>query len=404
MRVALLTMLETAGPPPAALRAALRVGGIGLGRHQLSLALACKCERIVCLARALDPELVAMQHAAEEAGARFHVIPGARALVGLVTAADEVFVIADGLLAAPDDVTEFLEAGPAVLVQPIEAGLPQGFERIDLNHAAAGAMRIPGRLVERLADLPADCDVASALQRIALQGGVGQTMLPAGLRDGGAWRLVRNEADAQAAEAEWIKALTAPGKGHSPTEIAVRRVVHSYGPALLHGGSGGRSVGLSALLALLLALALGWFGWPSLAFLIAALAWVLRSAAALLVEIQRQALRRARPAVSGQAVFAGIGDAVMALIIAWNLTGLPPGTPFLTRAFPAVMLMALCRVLPRALDAGWTRWFQDRGVIGLALATIALGGLRAEVIGGLAVGLAILGAAWPSGPLRLTRT
>lgn len=403
MRVALLTMLETAGPPPAALRAALRVGGIGLGRHQLTLALACKCERIVCLARALDPELVAMQHAAEEAGARFHVIPGARALVGLVTAGDEVFLVADGLLAAPERAAELLEQGPAVLVQPIETGLPQGFERIDLNHAAAGAMRIPGRLVERLADLPADCDVASALQRIALQGGVSQTMLPATLRDEGAWRLVRNETDAQAAESEWIKAMTAPGKGETLTEIGIRRAVRAYGPALLHAGTGGKTVRLTAFVVLLLALTAGWFGLASFALIIAAVAWVLRCASALLLEIERQALRRARGAVSTEDAFGWAIDAVLVLIIAWNLTGMPPSSGTLMRAFPAVMLVALLRVLPRAIDAGWVRWFKDRGLIALALAGLAFGGLRIEVIAGLAVGLAMLGAAWPLGPVRLTR-
>jgi hypothetical protein len=396
-------MLETAGPPPASLRAALRIGGVGLGRHQLTLALACKCERIVCLARALDPELVAMQHVAEQAGARFHVIPGARALVGLVTAGDEVFIIADGLLAPPDRTAELLEQGPAVLVQPIEVGLPQGFERIDLNHAAAGAMRIPGRLIERLADLPADCDVASALQRIALQGGVGQTMLPAALRDEGAWRLVRSEAEAQAAEGEWIKAITAPAKGETPTDMAIRRAVRAYGPALLHSGNGGRSLGATALAVLLLALVVGWFGWPSFAFIIAAVAWVLRSASLLLREIERQALVGARPAASGEDVFGWIIDAALALIIAWNLSGLPPGSGLVARAFPAVMLVALFRLLPRALDGQWMRWFKDRGLISLGLAAVALGGLRAEVIGGLAAGLAILGAAWPPARPRLTR-
>jgi hypothetical protein len=397
-------MLETAGASPAGLRAALRVGGISLARHQLSLTLALQCERIVCIARTLDPEIAAVQHAAEQAGAGFHLITETRPLVGLVTSVDEVFVIADGLLAAPDDVLPLLDAGNCVLVQPIEAGLPSGFERIDLNHAAAGAMRVPGRLVERLSDLPVDCDAASALQRIALQAGVKQVMLPASVYENGAWRLVRSEAEAQQAESEWIRIRTAPAAGGTPTDFAIRSVVRSIGPALLHAGSGGNGLRIAAFAGLLLALGAGWLGLALLGLIVAGLSWAVRRGSELLLDIEREALRRTQPALSGEDVFAWALDGVMILVIAWNITGVPDGLGFLGRAFPAAMLILMVRLVPRVFEGKWLAWFSDRGLIAVALAVLALGGMRAEVICSLAAGLALLAAAWPQKQVKLTRT
>jgi hypothetical protein len=51
-------MLESLGEAEAAPRAFLRIGPASLARHQLSLALAMECQKVVCLARDLAPELV----------------------------------------------------------------------------------------------------------------------------------------------------------------------------------------------------------------------------------------------------------------------------------------------------------------------------------------------------------
>lgn len=395
-------MLETAGAAPAGLRAALPVGGISLARHQLTIALALHCERIVCIARTLDPEIAAVQHAAEEAGVAFHLIGETRPLVGLVTSIDEVVVLADGLLAAPEDIAPLLDAGSCVLVQPIETGLPGGFERIDLNHAAAGAMRVPGRLVERLADLPADCDAASALQRIALQAGTKQVMLPSGLHDGGTWRLVRSEGEAQQAEGEWIKARTAANSGTTPTEVLIRSAVRTFGPALLHGGSGGHGLRIGAFLGLSLALGTAWFGLAVLAFLLAGLSWAARRCSELLLDIERQALLRSGSALAGEDAFAWLLDAVLVTVIAWNVAGIPDNLGFVGAAFPAFMLIAMFRLVPRALGGKWTEWLSDRGLVAIVLAAIALGGLQVQVVGALAAAFALFAAAWPRAPVQLT--
>ena len=208
-------MMEPAHAGGTMPRAFLRLGGATLAQHQLIVALAAGCERIACIARALTPELIALQHEAERAGAKFHMISGARALSGLVTANDELLVIGEGLVAALPDALDMLGDAPAILVLPAQTAVPQGFERIDLNHAAAGLMLLPGRLVERLNDLPADAEPTSALLRIGLQAGIAQRGVAEPAVSAGHWLMVRDEEAAHAAELDWMQRHTA-GRGKAP--------------------------------------------------------------------------------------------------------------------------------------------------------------------------------------------
>ena len=79
LRVALLSLMEAVVGEPQALRGLLPIGGRSVLRHQLGLAMALGCARIVVLAETLTGDLVTLQHAAEAGGARFHVIASARA-------------------------------------------------------------------------------------------------------------------------------------------------------------------------------------------------------------------------------------------------------------------------------------------------------------------------------------
>ncbi len=72
--------------------------GRSLAERQLDLVLSLGCERIVCLSQGFDRGLVALQHRAEAAGAKFNLIAGPRPLAGLVNAADELLVVGEGLL------------------------------------------------------------------------------------------------------------------------------------------------------------------------------------------------------------------------------------------------------------------------------------------------------------------
>ncbi|MDE2620800.1 MAG: hypothetical protein KGL54_11625, partial [Sphingomonadales bacterium] len=180
------------------------MGGQLVARHQVALALAAGCGRIICIARGFSPDFAALQRDAEQAGATFHVVSGAAGLSGLVTAADEVLAVAEGLLPTPGDALPLLTGGQSVLVQPAVEGVAAGFERIDPEQAWAGLMLVPGRLVDRLMDLAPDVDPVSALLRIVLQAGLARRSVPEAVRTGGHWLLIRSEADAQLAEERWM--------------------------------------------------------------------------------------------------------------------------------------------------------------------------------------------------------
>lgn len=395
-------MTEAAADAQPAPRAYLRVGGATLARHQLGIALALECPRVVCVAREISPELIALQHATEHAGARLHVIPGPRALAGLVTANDELITFTEGLLTAPQDAIGLLESGHGVFVQPVESGLAAGFERIDLNHASAGMLRIPGRLVESLAQLPGDIDIPSALTRIALQAGVAMVPVPAAARAGVRWKLVRDEVEAHAIEAGWIRLHMGEGASPTPGILLSRLGVLAFGPSLLHAGSSGRLVALSALLTLMMALGAGWFGYAAIGLTLCAVAWTIRNAAGLLQRVEHDTLNTPPSIVYGEQIAGWLVDITLVLVVVWSAS-LPPWESFLERAFPSFMLVAMVRLLPRLLLRGWTAWLEDRALLALLLALAALVDVLSPAVTLLAVGLAVAGVLLSGGRAQLTR-
>ncbi len=367
-------MVEPLGAEDSALRANLRLGAVTLARHQLGVMLALGCERIVCLAHADDDDLAGLQAATEAVGARFHRIEEPRALVGLVTSIDEVVALGDGLLAWPVTVIALLENGPAVLVQPVEAGIAAGFERLDLNHADAGAFRMPGRLVQRLAELPADCDGFSSLQRIALQGGVPQRMLPAAALAQGQWTLVHSEAEAHSAEDRWIRLQTATSDNGNASLLTAQWAVRRLGPALLHAGSGNGVVAAAAVVTALLALVAGKYHWVATGFILAAFAWLLLCAAGLLARVERDTLHLpARRSLRG-IVVGWTADAVLAVLMVQNAAYLP-GQSIAERAFGPIILLGLRRLVPQSLPRNQARWAEDRGLLALLLAAFGAAGV-----------------------------
>jgi hypothetical protein len=395
-------MMEPAGTGQPTPRAFLRVGGATLARHQLGIALALECQRIVCVAREVTQPIIALQHEAERVGVRLHVIPGPRALAGLVTANDELIVFTEGLLAAPQEALGLLEAGHAVLVQPIESGLAAGFERIDLNNAAAGAIRIPGRLVEGLADLAPDCDIPSALTRIALQSGIAMLSVPAAAREGARWRLVRDEVEAHAIEGAWIRLHMGEGEMPTPGILLSRLGILAFGPSLLHAGSGGGLVALGTVAVMLLALGAGWLGYAAVALLLCAVAWTLRRAAGLLERVEHDSLNLRKSRFSNEQILGWLLDIELIALIAWS-SPLPLWETVLTRIFPPFMLLALTRFLPRVLLRGWIAWLEDRALLALLLALAAVFGVLAPAVQLLTMVLATAALLLSAGKSQLTR-
>lgn len=395
-------MLEPAAAGLSLPRAFLRVGGFNVARHQLALVLSLECQRVVCIARELGPELLALQHEAERAGAQFHVITTPRQLARLVTANDELLVLSDGLLVAPQAAQSLLESGHSVLTLPVESGAPLGFERLDLNHAFAGAMRIPGRLAERLAELPSDYDAISALTRVALQAGIAQRMVPLEMRDGAHWRLVRDEAEAHIIESGWIDLYLQHSQTMSPGAAISRLGVRAFGPALLHAGSGGNAVAAAAGTMLLIGLGAGWFGAAALALLFCGIAWLLRCAAHLLSRIERVSLSLPPSRLPRQFLFGWLLDAILVLLIVWSVR------PIAWQSWPEfalgpLVLVCLLRILPRVFDRGWTAWLQDRALLCILLAAAAAFGILRETVEAMAAFAALAGALFARAGSRLTR-
>jgi hypothetical protein len=395
-------MLAPAGEAERGPRAFLRIGPASLARFQLSLALALECQRVVCIANEMSAELVELQAVAERAGARFHCIAGPRALSGLVTANDEVVVVADGLLAPIASAVALLEGRHCVVVQGVDSGIAAGFERIDLSYASAGLMRIPGRLIERLQELPADCDAASALVRIALQAGIEQRSLPIESRDGLRWKLIRNETEAHAAEAGWIALHLDGDEPQSPGTALARIAVRNFGPAILHAGSGGNIVALCAAALGVLALGIGWAGFPTIALLLCALAWVARRGAAQLQAIEQELLAQSSARWPRVKLFDLVFDFGLIALAVWNTAPFPQSSLW-QRGFAPLMLVCLVRLLPRISDRNWAIWLADRSLLALVLAFAAATGQLTPAFPVLAALLALFAALWPTGRVRLTR-
>ena len=370
MRVGLLSITDAVSGELQGLRGYLTIGGRTLARHQLGLALALGCTRIVVVTEALTGEVIALQHATEAAGARFHVITSAHALLPLITAEDELIVLGDGLLMQPEVALPQLHEANGVIALPVEAGLAAGFERIDINHAYAGAMRLPGRVVAGLGDLPPEWNTHAALLRLAVQGRVPLRLLPDAVLADARWKLVRNEDEAHAAEPVWLALHTASGHVRSPGEWIAAKAVQLAGPALLHAGTRPWVVALGGVVALLLAVGSGWFGWRTPGFGLLALGWVLARVAQMMADIERRALLETGHRAPTGVWFEWLIDGAFVALAAWrsDLTH-TPGVAVVIGWFAPLMLILTLHLLPQVVPSGrMTWWLRDRLVAGIALA------------------------------------
>jgi len=388
-------MMEPAVAGQSLSRAFLRVGGATLAQHQLGLALALDCQRIICLARGTSPEMIALQRMAEDAGLQFYIAPGARPLAGLVTASDELVVIGEGLFVDPASVAPFFEGrSSAVLVQPVEGGLAAGFERIDINRASAGVMRIPGHLVENLQELPDDCNVPSASTRIALQAGVPMHEVPADLRSGVNWRLIRDESEAHVVEMEWLRDRFAEGEGTSPGRAIARYGVLTFGSSLLHAGNASNMVSLGVIVALAIAGGFAWFGFAAVGFLVLVVAAVLVEASRFLRSAERHALGQLPPAIPRANVLRWLVDAVFGLSLLAAISRLG-GESLISWMFPPAVLMMLLAMIPRVVTGTAASLAADRATLGLLLAFAASFGQVEALVEVLAIALIVIGMSLP---------
>lgn len=369
-------------------RGFIRVGGKPIVQHQLNTVLAFGCDRIVCLAKSLDPEVIALQHAAEAEGKLFHSISSPQQLSGLVTANDELIVMSEGLLAQPERARSLLETGPGVFVQPVEAGLAAGFERLDINHASAGLLRIPGRLVETLVQMPPDCDVPSALTRIALQAGVPMREIPTEARTGMRWQMIASESDAYAIEHDWLAEQIGNPRNVSPGRWIARQGVLGFGSSLLHAGNASMLLSVAMAGAMVIALGFAWIGLLAAGFAACGLAWVFQRAALLLRRIELPQAQRDGDGMPHLVLMEWLLDAEIVLLIIWASDALP-GENILLRAFAPLIFILLIRHAAQLRQMVGAAWLGDRMVLSLLLSLIAIVGGMAWFVRAAALALAI---------------
>jgi hypothetical protein len=390
LRIAVFSMTEPAGAVATQPRAFLRVAGVTLARHQLVLARALSCQRIICIVRSALPELLSLQHAAEDAGLQFHKVSGPQQMAALVTATDDVFVFAEGLLVDVSVAAPLLDSGPGVLVQPVDAALAAGFERLDINNASAGALRIPGRLVDQLHQLAPDCEATSSLTRIALQSGIPIREVPAADRAGNRWAMIRSETEARSFEEQWLRARLGEQRGVSPGEAIVRFAVRTFGPSLLNAGNSSNLMSLVALALLMVAGGLAWFEAFAVSFVVAALAWLMGRGSGLIRAAERDAAGISGPAISRAEVLEWLIDLVLVSLMAAAWRGHVAGT-VPASLFAPVLLVLLLHLVRRLFQGRSAALVGDRASLSLVLCLASAMGVLAPVVQVLCLLLVLAG-------------
>lgn len=212
------------------------------------------------MANGPGPDLGAARAYAERAGLRLEIFDTLPRLAGMVTADDDVILLADGVLPDRGVLVTELDQRYGVLAFPEDPALELGFERLDATHAWSGALRTRGDSVARLADLPDDCDLASSLLRIALQSGARVVELDPAMLVDGMWKRRVDRAVVAEAERSWIARQIWPASFAAPGTALVERIAMR----LARDAGGGRWARAPHLLALgggglgVLSLLLGW--------------------------------------------------------------------------------------------------------------------------------------------------
>lgn len=165
------------------------VGGASVLERQADVALALGCRRIWLFTAEQDGLAIRTQRFVEASGAQFRLIQRGRQLLASVRQQDELLVLAEGLLPGDRTALAVLQDGPMILTLPAESGMASGFERIDRESCWAGAMILPGRVVERLDELGEDIEPVSALLRAGRAARVAERSLPEQWLTAGNWSL-----------------------------------------------------------------------------------------------------------------------------------------------------------------------------------------------------------------------
>lgn len=377
MRIAILTALADDPDHKGRKRAFRMFAGRSILSHQLDCAIDMGCEGVACLVGGLGQDVIACQHRAEAAGARFQAIEELRRLSGLVKADDDVFVIADGLLPSTGEAVRLLAERPVVLTFPVDPALGLGFERIDGESAWSGMLRTRGQAVERLSDLPPDADAASALLRIALQNGTRQSALDPALLASGDWLLRGDSETFLAREKLWIAGRISPVSFAAPG-LAIAERIGSRLARDIVGTRLERMPLFAAVCAGVLAALMAALGKPLVGLLLGTAMAVLLPIAGVTQQLGRIPRHRKKRFGVDATMRAG-ADLLLVALIALTIPILGPGW---LRLFVPAVLFGLLRLGERLTlgpdgeggTASWRALYADRIVLlGVLLPAAFLG-------------------------------
>lgn len=377
MRIALLSAsadlpasgaIGLGGSPPAFRRFA----GKSVLAHQIDCAAHLGCARVVCLSSGPGPDLSAARLYATRSGLRFESVDSIVRLAGLITADDEVVLIADGVLPDRAALISALEQRPGVLAFPADIALPLGFERLDATRAWSGALRARGDCAARLADLPSDCDLASSLLRLALQAGARVVELDRALLEGQRWQRRVDPHATMQSEWHWIARQIQPAPFTAPgmavAERAGLRWAHDAG-----GGRWARAPHLAALAGGALALAAGLAGWPR-----AGLGLLLAASMALAVAAIFDRVERLGAAPGKAGLLLPAAGWLRDGLLVWLLALLAATVPGWIGVLLPLLLVGILRLGETVAKPCWRALFGDRIVLLAILAPAAWWGRAIE--------------------------
>ncbi len=365
MRIALITIGGDAEDVAAQ-------GQVLLGRRtalrQLEFARAAGCEAAIGLGDGTGAMAIELRHVAEAGGMKFRTMTNTHNLLGAVGTGDELLVLAPGLLPESAEVLELVQGRHSVVLLPADEGVAAGFERIDANHAWAGVLLMPGRLVERLAQLPRECDAAPSLLRIALQAGIDLRLLAPATLTAGSW-IMAHPSLASAVEAAMLDRRMSAASGGGPSRSFARGVLRRFAPSMLR-----RKAASAALNAVTGIIGIGAcvgaaYGHPALALVAVALCALLAEIAIGFERLGHSPLTAIAKPDRFSELARWFVDAVLLVCVALAIPA-----DWHRQAFPPLILLLALHVRPDNQRRGAGAVLGDRAVLAIVLACAALVG------------------------------
>jgi hypothetical protein len=363
----------------------MMLAGHSVLSRQVDLAIQLGCQRIVCLCETTGAEVIARQHEVEAVGLSFHAVRGHIPLPGLVRAEDEVLVLLDGLVIAPEAARALvcsdaaLRQGIATLgaAHPLSVDHPADFERIDRDRHWAGLAVMEGRHVQALAALPPDGETMSLLLRLALQARTECREVPAGFLEDDQWVLA-GESDAldRISGEMMARSLPQPGLSEPGRALAVA-FARRFGPRRMTIAV--PAAFATALVLLLLAGVLAGLGYATGALAVATMGLFARDFGEAFARMRRHlATGQAKTRLASISPRIGTGD--LALVLAGLVLLLAvhePASVFATIAIP-VLAIGLGWLAGRAGSARARGFWRDNTVHFAGFAAVSAFGILEE--------------------------